>query len=228
MRSTFFKKTSLIICVKDEAFTIGSVIRAGKAEVNEVLIVDGHSTDRTRQIARKEGAQVVLDAGLGKGEAIRRGIKKARGEILVFMDGDGSHEAKDIPELIRPIQEEQADLVLASRGKGGSDELHGNFEKMMRLIGSSVITLIINLRFNQTLTDSQNGFRAIKKNTAEELSLRENNFSIEQEMIMKALKKNCRIVEIPSHEYARQAGKSHINLLSMSWDYLWCLLKNIL
>ena len=71
----------------------------------EILVVDGHSTDRTREIAAAKGARVVLDAGRGKGEALRRSFVEARHDILVFIDADGSHDPKDIPRLVAPIRE---------------------------------------------------------------------------------------------------------------------------
>lgn len=163
-----------------------------------------------------------------RGAAVRLGIKKAKGDILVFMDGDGSHNPCDIPKLLKPIMKKKADLVIASRGKGGSDELHGDLEKTLRLIGSAIITLIINWRFGVDLTDSQNGFRAIKKKVAQDLNLKENIFTIDQEMIIKALKKGYKIIEIASHEYERKYGRSKIRLSTMSWRYLWCLIKDIL
>jgi dolichol-phosphate mannosyltransferase len=221
-------KTTLIICAKNEEATLASVIKKANKYVDEVLVIDGHSNDKSRQIARNLGCKVFLDNGKGKGAAVRLGIKKAKGEIIVFIDADGSHESKDIPKLIKTIRERKADLVIASRGKGGSDELHGDFEKLIRLIGSTIITLVINQRFGIKLTDSQNGFRAIKREAAQSLDLKENITTIEQEMIIKALKKGYRICEIPGHEYARKKGKSHINLLTMGPRYVWCLAKNII
>ena len=221
-------KISLIICAKNEDRTIGSVIKKSKQYVDEILVIDGHSKDKTREVSRDSGCRVFLDNGRGKGAAIRLGIKKAKGEILVFIDADGSHVPKDIAKLTKEIIREKADLVIASRGRGGSDELHGDFEKMIRLLGSSIITLIINIRFRVKLTDSQNGFRAIKKKVAKRLNLTENIFTVEQEMIMKTLKLKCKVAEVASHEYSRKHGRSHINLITMSPRYIWCLFKNIL
>ena len=220
-------KNSIVICAKNEEKIIGRVVKECQKYADEVLVVDGYSKDKTRKIAKKLGARVFLDNGKGKGEAMRAGIEKAKGEIIVFIDADGSHETKDVPKLVKPIIEGKADLVVASRGRGGSDELHGDFEKLLRLIGSTIITLVINLRFKVELTDSQNGFRVIKKAVAQKLDLKENTFTVEQEMIMKALKMGYRIEEIPSHEYARKHGKSRINLLTMGWRYVWCLIKNV-
>ncbi len=221
-------KTSVVICCKNEALTLAGVIKKVKKYADELLVIDGHSQDESRKIARKLGCLVFLDSGRGKGDGIKKAIKKAKGEIIVFIDADGSHQSRDIPKLIEPIQRDKADLVIASRGRGGSDELHGDFGKMLRLIGSSIITLIINLRFRVQLTDSQNGFRAIKRKVAQSLDLKENITTIEQEMIIKALKKGYRVAEIPSHEYARNFGQSHINLLTMGPRYVWSLLRSII
>lgn len=220
-------KTSLIICVKNEEKTLESVIKKSQKYAEEILVIDGHSSDNSKEIAKNLGAKVYLDNGKGKGAAVRLGIKKAKGDVLVFIDADGSHEEKDIFKLIKPILKREADLVIASRGKGGSDELHGDFEKLLRLIGSTMITLVINIRFRTKLTDSQNGFRAIRREVAKNLDLKENIFTIEQEMVIKALKRGYKIAEIPSHEHARVNGSSHINLLTMWPMYIWCLIKNI-
>jgi len=222
------KDVSLIILTKNEARTIGQVIEKSQKYVNEILVIDGHSADDSKEVAKNLGAKVFIDNGRGKGAAIRLGIEKAKGEILVFIDADGSHEPNDLLALIKPIMEGKADLVIASRGKGGSDELHGNLEKTIRLIGSAIITLCINIRFKADLTDSQNGFRAIKRKVVRKLKLTEDIFTIEQEMLIKALKKGYRVMEVASHEYERKYGRSRIKLLTMSWRYIWCLIKNII
>ncbi len=99
----------------------------------------------------------------GKGEALRLALAEAEGEIVVFIDADGSHDPQDIPKLVAPIRAGVSDLVIGSRGKGGSDELHGTLEQFIRYSGSQVIMLAINYRWNVRLTDSQNGFRAIRR-----------------------------------------------------------------
>jgi dolichol-phosphate mannosyltransferase len=221
-------KTTLVLCNKNESASLGGVIRASRRYVDEILVVDGHSTDGSEDIAKREGVRFITDNGRGKGAAMRLSIQKASGDILVFMDADGSHEPKDIPKLIKPIAQNRADLVLASRTKGGSDELSGSFEKNIRMLGSLIITTCIDLRFGAGISDSQNGFRAIRKTVAFTLGLTENIFTIEQELIMKSLKRGYRIIEIPSHESARTSGVSHIRLWTMSWRYVWSFMKNIL
>jgi len=221
-------KTTLIICCKNESRSIASVIQNSKQCVNDIIIIDGHSHDGSRDIAKKSGAKVYQDHGLGKGDAIQTGIKKADSDIIVFMDADGSHNPADIPKLIKPIVDNQADLVIASRGIGGSDELNGDFEPTIRLIGSAIITQIINWRYHARITDSQNGFRAIRTSVAKRLQLHETSYTIEQEMIMKALKNNFRITEIPSHEFKRMFGTSKINLFTIWPRYIISIIANCL
>jgi len=212
-------KISLIICCKDEERSLACVIHSAKKYASEIIVIDGHSTDTSCSIAKQNGVKVFIDNGKGKGAGIQLGIRKATGDIIVFMDADGSHQASDIPKLIKPIINNTADLVIASRGKGGSDELHGEFEKTLRLIGSTVITQVINWRYHSHITDSQNGYRAIRSSIAKQLCLKENSFAIEQEMLMLALKKNISVQEVGSHEYERKFGKSKISLYKMWWKY---------
>src|SRR5207249_10892863 len=129
---------------------------------------------------------------------------EAAGDVIVFIDADGSHEPKDIPAMIAPIMIGQADMVVGSRGKGGSDELHGTVEQFIRYFGSQLIMLAINYRWDVRLNDSQNGFRAIRRDVARRLGMTSNLTTIEQEMLMKALKRRYRVAEIASHEYERR------------------------
>jgi glycosyltransferase involved in cell wall biosynthesis len=203
------------------------VILNTKPFVDEVVVVDGHSTDNTRVIAEREGARVLLDHGKGKGDGIRTAIQQVDTDILVFLDADGSHDPHDIPRLIQPILDDEADLVVGSRGRGGSDELHGDVQKLLRMVGADLILIAINYRWNVRLTDSQNGFRAIRADVARALNLKENITTIEQEMTMKCLKKGYRVSEVPTHEYARRYGKSVIVLRKVWYRYIWSLIKNI-
>jgi len=222
-------RVSVVIPAKNEALTIRDIIKEAKKYAFEVLVIDGNSQDDTRKIAEQEGAKVFQDAGKGKGVAVRLGIEKAQGDIIVFIDADGSHDPRDIPKLVIPIvPKDEADMVIASRGKGGSDELQGDIDKCTRQLGSEIIVLIINLRWKQRLTDVQNGFRAIRASVAKSLNLKENITTIEQEMVMKALKKGLRISEVPSHEYERKYGTSVIILKKVWFRYIYSFIKNLL
>jgi len=108
---------------------------------------------------------------------------------------------------------------------GGSDEAHGDIYKFLRTVASDIITLGINYRFNVRLTDSQNGFRAIRTKVARQLNLKEDITTIEQEMIIKTLRAGYRMAEVPSHEYARKYGQSVIKLRKVAFRYFYSWLK---
>jgi len=218
-------RISVIIAAQNEAENIGDVILACRRYADEIVVVDGHSTDDTMGVASRLGCVVLSDHNRGKGDAIRVGIEAAHGDILVFMDADGSHDANDIPRLIDPILKDEADHVAGSRLLGGSSELHGGFDEFFRLAGSSFITAFINWRFGVRLSESQNGFRAIRADVARKLDLRENIASIEQEMIIKTLRRGYRMGEVPAHEYRRRFGSSHIKLWKVSFRFVYTLIK---
>ena len=218
---------TVVIPTKNEEGLIAEMIDAVRPHATEILVVDGHSTDRTRDIAAEKGVRVVLDAGRGKGEALRRSFVEARHDILVFIDADGSHDPQDIPRLVEPIRRGNAELVVGSRTRGGSDELHGTGEQLLRYVGSQIIMLAINYRWQVRLTDSQNGFRAVRRDVARALNLKSNLTTIEQEMLMRALKCGCRVVEVPSHEFERRWGVSKVSVWRLWWAYVWSLMRNI-
>ncbi len=220
-------RVSVVIPAKNEAAMIQEVIEGVRPHADEILVIDGHSTDDTRKLALEVGARVELDHGRGKGDAVRTAIEKAKGEVVVFIDADGSHDPTDIPRLVAPVLADEADLVIGSRGRGGSDEAFGTIGDFMRNTGGHVILLAINYRFGVRLTDSQNGFRAIRTEVARKLGLREDLTTIEQEMLMKCLKQGYRVSEVPSHEYRRRHGRSRIVLWKVSHTYVWSLLKNL-
>ena len=220
-------KITIVVPAKNEAETIGRVIESVRGYGDELLVVDGRSVDGTADVARRLGARLLEDGGRGKGEAVRMAIKEAKGDILVFVDADLSHEATDIPALIEPIKAGEADLVIGSRPRGGSDEMTGDLDRFIRWFGQQTIQLGINYRFGVRLTDAQNGFRSILKDVASDLDLKENSTTIEQEMVMKVLRKGYRIAEIPSHEFERGAGRSKISLRRMWLRYVYQWLRDM-
>ena len=111
------------------------------------------------------------------------------------------------------------------RLRGGSSELHGGFDEFLRLAGSSFITACINWRFNCQLSDSQNGFRAVRTTVLRQLDLRENTTTIEQEMTIKTLRQGWRMVEVPSHEHRRTHGTSHIRVWRDAPRYGYSLVR---
>ena len=219
---------SVIIPAKNEEQTVGQVIESVREYADEVLVVDGRSEDATPTIAIELGARLIEDHGHGKGDAVRLAIREAAGDILVFFDADLSHEPTDIPKLVAPIKAGEADLVVGSRPRGGSDEMTGDLDRFIRWFGQQIIQLGINYRFGVRLTDAQNGFRSISKRVAADLDLREDLTTIEQEMVMKILKKGYRVAEIPSHEFERGAGRSKISIRRTWHRYVYQWLRDLI
>jgi glycosyltransferase involved in cell wall biosynthesis len=220
-------RVTVVIPTKNEEGLIGEIVDSVRPYADEVLVVDGHSSDRTREVAVAHGARVELDGGKGKGEALRRALDSSTGDIVVFIDADGSHDPRDIPSLVNPIKAGTADMVIGSRGKGGSDELHGTLEQLIRYVGSQLIMLAINYRWDVRLTDSQNGFRAVRREVGRKLGLKSNLTTIEQEMLMRALKLGYRVDEVPTHEYERKWGTSKVVVWKLWAAYLWSFFRNI-
>lgn len=221
-------KVTVIVPTLNEEETIAEVLAAVKPYADELLVIDGNSQDRTRQIAAAMGVRVVTDNGKGKGAAIRHGLQIAAHPIVVFADADGSHEASDIPRLTAHIRAGQADIVIGSRMTGGSDELFSDASEFVRLTGSMVINLAINYRWNVRLSDTQNGFRAVVRDMVVALDTREDSTTIEQEMVMKALAKGYRVVNVPSHEYRRKGGVSKVVVTRVWPRYVFNVIRHVL
>ncbi len=220
------KNLCVVIPAKDEEKSIGEIIKGCKKYTKNIIVIDGYSKDKTREISKELNAKVVLQKGKGKGAAIRTSPEYVSDEdIVVFIDADCSHDPSDIPKLTKPIQAGEADHVTGSRLFGGSSELHGGFDEFLRLTGSSFITFCINNKFKVRLSDSQNGFRAIRGAVLKDLDLRENITTIEQEMIIKTLKKGYKMGEVPAHEYRRKYGESHIEVSKVFFRYVYSFIK---
>ena len=219
-----------IVPARNEEQTVGEVVQECLHYASQVLVVEGGSTDRTAEVAKEAGATVIRDKGLGKGAALRLAVEAVRTPVCVFVDADGSHDPIDIPLLVAPISAGLADHVTGSRLLGGSDELHGGGDEFLRLAGSAFITYLINRRYGTRLSDSQNGFRAIRTDLFRLLDLKSRHTTIEMEMIMSTLALGYRISEVPTHERPRAAGYSKISLSNPGiWSsYGWCLVKGLL
>ncbi len=218
---------SIVVAAKNEEQSIGGVLQRLCRMTDDLIVVDGNSTDDTAAIARRYGARLIRDNGRGKGDALRTGLMHVTHGITVFIDADGSHDPDDIPRLVEPLVRDEADLVMGSRMLGGSDELFTSLPEVIRLLGSLVISLSINGKYGLRLTDYQNGFRAIKTDVARNINLKSDITTIEQEMSMKCLRHGYRVTEVPTHEYRRYGGKSKINVGRVAHKYVWSLLSEM-
>ena len=206
-------KVSIIIACKNEGEGIERILQSIKKYSEDIIVVDGHSNDGTEEMVKKHKASFYLDNKKGRGDAVKIGIKKAKGEALVFFDADGSHDEKDIPGLIEPILKKEADMVIGSRRTGGSFDVNVNLTGIVRSAGCDFLVCLINRKFKTNLTDILYSFRAIRASTAKKLDFKSNDFGIEQEMVATCLKKGHKVLEIPSREKARGWGKSKLHTL---------------
>lgn len=221
----------LIIFTKDEEKTIGKLLDSVSAYVDkkDTFVIDGYSKDTTLSIVKSKGVNIFFDSKKGKGNAVKLAVDKIERDVLIFMDSDGSHRPEEIPSLLEPfLRDKNVDMVIGSRFKGGSEEFFGSFREIIRFIGNILGTFFINLIWRSRLTDVQNGFRAVKKEVIKKLSLNEDSFAIEQEMVMKCLKNRKKIVEVPSWELRRKYGVSKLVPIKMLPKYITSFIKNIL
>lgn len=197
-----------VIPVKDEGPTIGWVLRRLPPDVDEVILVDGHSTDDTvaRALAARPDVVVITEGAPGKGAALLAGFVAARGEIVVMLDGDGSMDPAEIPRLVAAVRD-GADLAKGSRfltGAGTADMTR------VRRAGNRLLLALVNARYRVGLTDLCYGFCAFRRDRLAGLSLTATGFEIETQIVSRALRRRLTIAEVPSFEAARRAGESHL------------------
>jgi glycosyltransferase involved in cell wall biosynthesis len=180
----------------NEEVGIGSVILEAEQHADEVVVVDDGSQDTTADVARYAGATILQhESNQGKGAAIQtlmRSVLPSDFDTLVFLDGDGQHAPADIPQVIEPVLEDEADLVVGSRylEDGGCDET-----PRYRRFGQRVLDLLTLGSASAGVTDSQSGFRALSPSAVEQLSLSSTSFGVESEMISEAVDKGLEIEE---------------------------------
>lgn len=181
----------------NEEIAIGSVVLRSQKYTDKVLVIDDGSKDKTAEIARIAGAEVIVhDTNQGKGAAIRDAFgyaKKTNADILVLIDGDGQHNPDEIPLLLGPITKGEADITNGSRFL----VKNGNTVPGYRRIGQEVLTEATNIGAKLKITDSQNGFRAFSKKSFNCFSFRQNGMAIESEMLIDAAQAGLMIKEVP-------------------------------
>ncbi len=213
---------SVIIPCMNEEKTLGTVI--GKAistlrqeGLEEEIIVSDNSTDNSREIAKKMGANIVIPKKNGYGCAYLEGIRHAKGEYLILADADDTYDLREIPVLLKPLLSGEADFVMGTRLKG---EIKKNSMPWLhRYIGNPLLTGIINLLFKTKMSDAHCGMRAIKKDAYEKLDMKSEGMEFASEMIIEAARKKLRITEVPLTYYPRQTP-SKLHSFGDGWRHL--------
>jgi glycosyltransferase involved in cell wall biosynthesis len=186
---------TVIPCLNEERF-IADIVREALRHVDRVLVIDDGSTDATATVAKKAGAEVISHATRkGAGAATRSGFEEAiklGADIVVTLDGDGQHNPAEIPLLLQPLLQGDADLVIGSRFIK-----HETNIPAYRKLGVDFITWMYNLGTDVKVTDAQSGFRAHSRKLLESVSITREDFSFSVEVLVKARKKGFRIEEVP-------------------------------
>lgn len=208
----------ILIAAYNEEKTIGKVVKELINEGYKVLVVDDGSTDRTGEIAKKEGVIVLRHViNRGKGAALVTGtdyLIKKECQIIVHFDADGQHNAKDVKLLIKPIIENKADVVFGSRFLGTVE----NMPIMRRMVLKFGI-MFTNLMLNIKLTDVHNGLRAFSRNAFMKIKLTEDRFAYASELIEEVVKNKLTFCEVPVNivytDYSINKGQKNLNAINI-------------
>jgi glycosyltransferase involved in cell wall biosynthesis len=202
---------SVIIPTLNEEANIGWVLQRMPGWVEEVIVVDGGSRDRTVEVARALRPEVVVinEPRRGKGVALRTGFEAATGEVIVIIDADGSMDPSEIEHYVRAIGKGY-DLVKGSRAcpGGGSTDL-----TPIRNLGNLCLRRLVNLVYSTDFTELCYGYMALRGSTVRTMELVSDGFEIETEIVVNSLRRGLRIAEIPSYEAERLNGESHLRPL---------------
>ncbi len=218
-------KVSVIIPTRNEARAIGRVLeKIPKEIVNEILVIDGYSTDDTALEAkaklRRGKDKFILQKKKGFGNAIIQAFKESSGDVIVILNGDGSQNPKDIPSLLAKINQGY-DYVIASRyAKGGrSDD-----DTIVRFIGNRALTWLTNLIHRTNVTDSLYFFTAITRKGLKKLHLKSAGFEFCIEILIKAHKAGLKFAEVPVVERA-SLSKTKVNAFWVGLRILRVILR---
>jgi len=214
---------TVIIPTFNEENNIESVLSGLPDMVDEVLIVDGNSSDNTVKKIREllPEANILFQPGKGKGDALRHGFDNAQGDIIVTIDADGSMNPAEIPAFIEPLLNGY-DYVKGSRflSQGGTTDM-----VWYRKLANKVFVILVNILYGGNYTDLCYGYNALHKRVLKKVTYESDGFEIETEMHIKAKKHNLLIAEVPSFEDKRVHGEGKLKTFSDGWRILKTILR---
>jgi glycosyltransferase involved in cell wall biosynthesis len=215
-------KVSIVIPTLNEEKNLSHVFKEIPKNVDEIIVVDGYSTDKTVKIAKRHGAKVVFD-DVGKGSALRKGMEEAKGDIIVTMDADLSHRGVELGLLIEAIKT-GFDIAMGSRfiQGGGTADM-----PWYRKLGNKFFVSLVNVLWGTNYSDLCYGYRSFRKDCIKKLNLKSDGFGIETEIAIKAKKKKLKVIEIPSYEKARANGIGKLRTFSDGSSILKCIIEEV-
>lgn len=204
-----FDEVCVLIPTLNEAPTIGELIGSFRdLGFTHILVIDGNSTDGTREIARTAGAEVMVQTGKGKGNAIMEALQAIDRPYVLMLDGDGTYLPRDAPQMLRPLAQ-GADHVIGDRMAFPGE---GAFTRLNQM-GNHLINYLFKVVHGVYLADILSGYRAFRHEAAMEMRLRETGFEIETEMAVEAVRNDQQISVVPIHYVDRPGTATKLHPL---------------
>jgi glycosyltransferase involved in cell wall biosynthesis len=218
---------SVVIPTLNEAGNILEAVTTIEKELEfpkEIIVVDSNSTDGTIEIVKDTSfCKLIIEPKLGYGVALKTGMKNAKGNIIVMVDGDGTYEVRHINRLLSRMIEKDADMVLATRMYDPNKAMG-----LMNFIGNKVITFFYDFFYSQFLSDTQSGFRAIAHDAIERVELKEGDMAFATEMLVQFAKEGFNMVEVPTTYKARKYGKTKLKKFKSGIEIFSTIFRGLL
>jgi hypothetical protein len=194
-----------------------------RLDVDGEILVSDSSTDRTPEIAREMGARVVTPDQPGYGYAYRYAIERAKGDIIAMGDADTTYDFEELPDLVEPVVEGEADMVLGSRLDG--EILPGSMPPLHKFVGNPLLTKLLNLFYGTDVSDAHSGMRVFTKEAYDRMDLHTTGMEFASEMIMEAGAKDLRVEEVPI-TYHPRTGEAELDSFRDGWRHVRFMLLN--